>query len=105
MYNTRYWFLKKLYPHTVLLFKTSKNKLGYRCYGIDRYILDGIRNYTTDIKVILKRLNYLKINYLLIVDLRIIMSYDFLDDNQYTKYLYRFIVNDILDRIRVCVFR
>lgn len=62
MYNTRYWFLKKIYPNHLLLFKTNKNKLGYRSYGYDKYILDGIRNHTTNIKVIINRLNKLNIN-------------------------------------------
>ena len=43
MYNTRYWFIKKVYPNYLLLFKTSKNKLGYRCYGNDKRLLDYFR--------------------------------------------------------------
>jgi hypothetical protein len=56
MYNTRYWFIKKIYPNYLLLFKTKKNKLGYRCYGNDKRILDYIRNYTISIKKVIERL-------------------------------------------------
>lgn len=104
MYNTRYWFLKKLYPNYLVLFKTNKNKLGYRCYGNDKYILDGIRNYTTNIKAIERKLNELNINYIFIDNLRIIKIYTN-ETNMYTEYLYKFIVLNILGRIRVCVFR
>ena len=54
-----------------MVFKTTKNKLGYKCFGIDRYILDGIRNYTTDINVIINTLTSYKINYLIIDNLDI----------------------------------
>ena len=26
MYNTRYWFIKKVYPNYLLLFKTNNNR-------------------------------------------------------------------------------
>lgn len=104
MYNTRYWFLKKIYPNYLLLFKTSKNKLGYKCFGIDKYILDGIRNYTTDISVIINTLTSYKINYLIIDNLDITLIYNS-KTNMYTSYLYKFIVLNMLDRIRAGVFR
>lgn len=104
MYNTRYWFLKKIYPNYLLLFKTTKNKLGYKCFGIDRYILDGIRNYTTDINVIINTLTSYKINYLIIDNLDITLIYNSIT-NMYTSYLYKFIVLNMLDRIRAGVFR
>lgn len=104
MYNTRYWFLKKIYPNYLLLFKTNKNKLGYRCFGIDIYILNSIRNYTINFNVIKSRLENLNINYMIIDNLTIEKVYEN-KTNIYNDYLYKCIVLNILDRIRVCVFR
>lgn len=104
MYNTRYWFLKKIYPNYLLLFKTNKNKLGYKCFAVDKYIIDGIRNYTTSFAIIQSRLEKLNINYILIDNLSITKIYN-VKNNMYNNYLYKFICSNILDRIRVCVFR
>ncbi len=73
MYNTRYYFIKKVYPNYLLLFKTSKNKLGYGCYGNDKRLLDCFRNYCTNINIIIKRLE---------------------NNNMYITYLYRSILKD-----------
>lgn len=104
MYNTRYWFLKKLYPDYVLLFRTNKNKLGYRCFGIDKYILDSIRKYSINFTLIQSRLEQLSINYMFIDNLSITKTRKF-KTNMYTDYMYKCLVLSILDRIRVCVFR
>lgn len=104
MYNTRYWFLKKIYPDYLLLFKTNKNKLGYKCFGIDKYILDGIRHYSINIIIIQTRLEDLNINYMLIDNLSITKVKKF-KTNLYNNYMYKFVVLNILDRIRICVFR
>ena len=102
MYNTR--FLKKIYPNYLLLFKTNKNKLGYRCFGIDKYILNGIRNYSTNFIVIKSRLEKLNISYILIDNLSILKIRNE-KNNMYNNYIYKFVSLNILDRIRVCVFR
>lgn len=105
MYNTRYWFIKKVYPNYLLLFKTSKNKLGYRSYGNDKRLLDYFRNYCTNINIIIKRLEKNNINYILIDnDTRIIKLYKS-NNNMYITYLYRSILKDIVLRIRADAFR
>ena len=104
MYNTRYWFLKKLYPNHLLLFKCTKNKLGYRSFGNDKIILDGIRNYNTDIKFVLRLFDFYNINYIMIDNLSIFFQKDF-ETNMYSTYLYRFMCLNILDRIRASMFR
>ena len=105
MYNTRYWFIKKVYPNYLLLFKTSKNKLGYRCYGNDKRLLDYFRYYCTNINIIIKRLEKNNINYILIDnDTRIIKLYKS-NNNMYITYLYRSILKDIVLRIRADAFR
>lgn len=104
MYNTRYWFMKKIYPDYLLLFKTSKNKLGYRCFGVDKIILDTTRNYSTKISFIESKLDKLNINYMLIDNL-IVTKIQRYETNMYNYYMYKFISLNILDRIRVCVFR
>ena len=104
MYNTRYYFLKKIYPNHLLLFKTNKNKLGYKSFGYDKYILDGIRNYTIDMRTIIQRLHKLNINYIIIDNLELIKIYNF-ENNMYVNYLYKFMCLNVIDRIRVCVFR
>lgn len=104
MYNTRYYFLKKIYPNYLLLFKTNKNKLGYRTFGYDKYILDGIRKYTTSINVIINRLNKYNINYIMIDNLEI-TKIKSNKNNKYVDYLYRFMVLNIMSRIRSCVLR
>ena len=104
MYNTRYWFLKKIYPNYLLLFKTNKNKLGYRCFEIDKYILDSIRHYSINFNIIQSRLDKLNINYMLIDNLSITKIKTF-NTNMYNDYMYKCLVLNILDRIRVCVFR
>ena len=104
MYNTRYWFLKKIYPNYLLLFKTNKNKLGYKCFGIDKHIINNIRRYTTNFHIVKSRLEKLNINYILIDNLSITQIRKF-ETNMYTSYIYKFVSLDILDRIRVCVFR
>ena len=104
MYNTRYWFLKKIYPNHLLLFSITKNKLGYRCFGVDKYIFDNIREYSTDITVILNKLNEVKINYVLVDNLTIKMVKNY-ETNMYNNYLYKFISLSLLDRIRAGVFR
>ena len=96
--------MKKIYPDYLLLFKTSKNKLGYKCFGIDKYILNSIRHYSININIIQSRLRKLNINYMLIDNLSIQKIYKS-KTNKYNDYMYRFVVLDILDRIRVCVFR
>lgn len=102
MYNTRFYIMKKIYPNHLLLFKTNKNKLGLRCYGYDRYILDQIRKYTSNQHLVLNRLEKANISYHIIDNLEIIKSYQ-AEKNQYTTYLYRFICIDIINRIRVSV--
>lgn len=104
MYNTRYWFLKKMYPNHLLLFKCTKNKLGYRAFGIDKIVLDGIRNYSTDIKYVIKLLDDYNINYIIIDNLSILFLKSF-EINKYSTYLYKFISLNILDRIRASMFR
>lgn len=102
MYNNRYWFLKKIYPNYVLLFKTSKNKFGYKCFGIDKIILNYIKKYNDDITVVLKKFQKLSINYIIVDNLNIDKTYEN-NVNRYTEYVYKFIVIDILDRIRAGV--
>lgn len=104
MYNTRYWFMKKIYPDYLLLFKTSKNKLGYKCFGLDKRILNNINYYPKKIDIIEERLNKLNINYMLIDNLQIIKIQKH-ETNMYNYCIYKFISLDILVRIRVCVFR
>ena len=104
MYNTRYYFMKKIYPNYFLLFKTSKNKLGYKAFGYDKYILDGIRNYTIDINIIIKRLNKLNISYIIVDNLEIKKINNF-QNNMYVQNLYKFMCLDIMCRIRSCVLR
>lgn len=104
MYNTRYWFMKKLYPEYLLLFKTNKNKLGYRCYGIDKYIINYFRNYEISINIILKKLEKNDINYIMIDNLDMIKIYK-TNNNRYYKYLYESITLYIFDRIRAGVYR
>ncbi len=93
-----------MYPNFLVLFKSSKNKLGYKVYGYDKYILDGIRKYTTNINVIIDRLNKLNINYIIIDNLDIIKFVNY-KNNNYVNYLYKFMCLNILSRIRVCVLR
>lgn len=104
MYNTRYWFLKKIYSNYLILLKTNKCKLGYKCFGVDKYILDNIRNYTNDINVIESKLTELNINYIKVEELQITEIYNF-KENKYNYYMYKYLVLNILDRIRSCVLR
>ena len=105
MYNTRYWFIKKVYPNYLLLFKTNKNKLGYRSYGNDKRLLWFVRGYTVSINKVTDNLEKNNINYLLIDnDTRIIKLYK-TNNNRYITFLYRAIVKDIVSRIRVDAFR
>ena len=94
MYNTRYWFIKKVYPNYLLLFKTSKNKLGYRSYDNDKRLLDYFRNYCTNIHIVTKRLEKSNVNYILIDnDTSIIKIYKS-NNNMYITYLYRSILKN-----------
>lgn len=104
MYNTRYWFLKRIYPNHLLLLKTNKCRLGYKCFGVDKYILDNIINYTSDINVIESKLIELNINYMKVEELQITEIYNF-EENKYNDYMYKYLVLNILDRIRSCVLR
>lgn len=96
--------MKKIYPDYLLLFKTNKNKIGYRSFGIDNILFLFIRDYSTQINVVEDKLIKMHINYLLIDNLQILKVKKF-KNNMYNYYMYKFVSLDILDRIRVCVFR
>ena len=102
MYNNRYYFLKKIYPNYLLLFKSDKNKLGYKCFGNDKYILKYIRSFNSSIDSVTKSLEKWGINYILIDNLQLTKIYKN-KENRYCEYMYKFMALDILDRIRAGV--
>jgi len=90
-YN-RYSFTKDVYPnYVVLLFKNDK----YYSYGKDRKILDYIK-FKNKTSILRKR----RINYLVLDELDIVEKYDYLD-NQLDKYVYLVRMKRIFDEIRV----
>ena len=90
-YN-RYSFTKEVYPdYIVLLIKKDK----YYSYGKDRKILEYIkfRNKTSILR-------NKKINYLVLDELDIVEKYEYLD-NQFYRYMYWVRLNKVLEEVKV----
>ena len=90
-YN-RYYFTKDVYPkHIVILLKKGKPY----SFGIDRKILNHI-GFKEKTYILQKK----KINYLILDELDIVEKYDY-DDNNYDRYEYLVKISEIFDEIKV----
>ena len=75
---TRYKFIKKLYPNYLVIIKYNDKFKSFRMDGL-------LLNYLIDNNKI-KKLNKLKINYVIVNNLDIIEIIEFLNNNR--KYIY-----------------
>ena len=88
--KSRYKLIKRKHERDILLF-VDKGK--YKSWGIDKSILNFV-NFKNQLRV----LEDLKINYKVIDNINIVRSF-VCDDNQYDRYFYRTILNQVFDKI------
>ena len=72
---TRYKFIKKLYPNYLVIIKYNDKVKSFRMDGL-------LLNFLIDNNII-KKLNKLKINYVIVNNLDIIDTKDYLNNNYY----------------------
>ena len=88
-YKNRYIFIKRCYPNTIVIFKNNKS---YTSYDEDKEFL----NYLNFKK--LNNLNKLKINYIVIDNMKVIQYVEF-KNNNYKLYYKRFILFKLIKYI------
>lgn len=89
-YKTRYIFIKRTYPNTIVIFEKNNKFNGYR---EDKEFLEYLKFKKLD------DLNKLKINYIVISNMNILEHKTF-DDNMYNNYYAKFSLFKLVNFIR-----
>ena len=96
-YKNRYIFCKRTYPETIILFYHNDK---YKVYSIDKEILTYLK--VKEVNT-LKKLDRLKINYLVLNNMEIIKQQIF-NENKYNLYYKRYKLTKLINSLKARIY-